>query len=419
MDTITKSVADITLHAKLASKTLRSTNTECKNNALINISQAIKTHSNDILKANKKDLENARKNKLSASLLERLSLDQTRISSIITSLEQIISLPDPVGEISNLHYRPSGIQVGRMRTPLGVIAIIYESRPNVTIDAAALCLKSGNAAILKGGSEAIYSNLALYKCIRTGLIAAGLNEKSIQLIDITSRKVVSELIKHHKFVDVIIPRGGRELIENINAHSKIPVIKHLDGICHIYIDKLANREKAIQIAFNAKTRRYGVCNAMETLLVHADVAQDVLPDLAQKFQEKNVELRGCMRTQKIISNITAATEKDWHTEYLAPILSIRIVQTMEEAIAHIDTYGSGHTEVIITENYKRARSFLTEVDSSSVMVNASSSFADGFEYGLGAEIGISTDKLHVRGPVGLEGLTSKKYVILGDGHIRP
>ncbi len=418
MDTITKLVADITLNAKLASKALRSASTKCKNNALIGIAKAIKTYSNDILGANKKDLKNARKNKLSASLLERLLLDQTGINNIITSLKQIINLPDPIGEISNLCYRPSGIQVGKMCTPLGVIAIIYESRPNVTIDAAALCLKSGNVAILKGGSEAIYSNLALYKCIRLGLLSAGLSEKSIQLIDVTSRKAVTELIKHHEFIDVIIPRGGRELIENISTHSKIPVVKHLHGICHIYIDKLANREKAIQIAFNAKTRRYGVCNAMETLLVHADVAQDVLPGLVQKFQEKGVELRGCIRTQKIISAMKTATEEDWHTEYLAPILSIRTVQTMKEAISHIETYGSGHTEVIVTENYKRARSFLTEVDSSSVMVNASSSFADGFEYGLGAEIGISTDKLHVRGPVGLEGLTSKKYVVLGDGHIR-
>ena len=418
MDTITKLVADITLNAKLASKALRSASTKCKNNALIGIAKAIKTYSNDILEANKKDLKNARKNKLSASLLERLLLDQTGINNIITSLKQIINLPDPIGEISNLCYRPSGIQVGKMCTPLGVIAIIYESRPNVTIDAAALCLKSGNVAILKGGSEAIYSNLALYKCIRLGLLSAGLSEKSIQLIDVTSRKAVTELIKHHEFIDVIIPRGGRELIENISTHSKIPVVKHLHGICHIYIDKLANREKAIQIAFNAKTRRYGVCNAMETLLVHADVAQDVLPGLVQKFQEKGVELRGCIRTQKIISAMKTATEEDWHTEYLAPILSIRTVQTMKEAISHIETYGSGHTEVIVTENYKRARSFLTEVDSSSVMVNASSSFADGFEYGLGAEIGISTDKLHVRGPVGLEGLTSKKYVVLGDGHIR-
>lgn len=327
-------------------------------------------------------------------------------------------MPDPVGEISDLCYRPSGIQVGQMRVPLGVIGIIYESRPNVTIDAAALCLKSGNACILRGGSEAIQSNLAIASCITKGLEEAGLPVKTVQIVATSDRSAVGELITMKKYVDIIVPRGGKSLIERISKEATIPVIKHLDGICHVYIDDKADLDKAINIAVNAKTHRYGVCNAMETLLVAEGIATKVLPLLSDIYLKKGVELRGCLKTCSLITQCSRATEEDWQTEYLAPILSIKIVRDMDEAMAHINKYSSSHTEAIVTEDYTRARRFLREVDSSSVMVNASTRFADGFEYGLGAEIGISTDKLHARGPVGLKGLTSLKYIVLGDGHIR-
>ena len=337
-------------------------------------------------------------------------------------LHQIASLPDPVGVISNMAYRPSGIQVGQMRVPLGVIGIIYESRPNVTADAAGLCLKSGNAVILRGGSEAIHSNQAIAECIKHGLEIAGLPADVVQVIETTDRAAVGELLRLKDSVDVIIPRGGKSLIERISNESEVPVIKHLDGICHVYIDDEADKEKALNVAFNSKTQRYGTCNTMETLLLADSVAVDILPELAKMYLDKGVELRGCEKTLNILKNIdidaVAAVEEDWSTEYLAPILSIKIVQGIDAAITHINQYSSQHTESIITENYTRSRQFLREVDSSSVMVNASTRFADGFEYGLGAEIGISTDKLHARGPVGLEGLTSQKYVVLGDGHIR-
>ncbi|MGZ5028647.1 MAG: glutamate-5-semialdehyde dehydrogenase, partial [Methylobacter sp.] len=331
---------------------------------------------------------------------------------------QVAALPDPVGEISDLSYRPSGIQVGQMRVPLGVIGIIYESRPNVTVDAAALCLKSGNACILRGGSEAIHSNQAIAACISKGLEAAGLPVEAVQIVSTSDREAVGELITMDRYVDVIVPRGGKSLIERISNNATIPVIKHLDGICHVYIDGKADIDKAVRIAVNAKTHRYGVCNAMETLLVAESIAAKVLPLLVEQYRAKNVELRGCLKACSLIPGCIRATEEDWHTEYLAPVLSIRIVDDIDEAMEHINRYSSGHTEAIVTEDYTLARRFLREVDSSSVMVNASTRFADGFEYGLGAEIGISTNKLHARGPVGLKGLTSLKYIVLGDGHIR-
>ena len=333
-------------------------------------------------------------------------------------LRQIAALPDPIGGISDMNYRPSGIQVGKMRVPLGVIGIIYESRPNVTADAAGLCLKSGNAAILRGGSEAIHSNQAIAACVHQGLREAGLPEAAVQVVNTTDRAAVGELITLTGYVDVIVPRGGKELIERISREARIPVIKHLHGVCHVYIDDEADLQKAIRIADNAKTHRYGVCNAMETLLVNANVAAKVLPELCNIYLHKGVELRGDDAACKLVPQMKAATEEDWHTEYLAPILSIRVVADLDAAIAHIDTYGSQHTDSIVTENYSKAMRFLREVDSSSVMVNASTRFADGFEYGLGAEIGISTDKIHARGPVGLEGLTSQKYIVLGSGQIR-
>jgi glutamate-5-semialdehyde dehydrogenase len=373
----------------------------------------------DILNTNQKDLEQSKNNQLDAALLDRLMLNDARLDGIIESLGQIAALPDPVGEITDLKFRPSGIQVGKMRVPLGVMGIIYESRPNVTIDAAALCLKSGNGVILRGGSEAINSNLALYSCVKQGLIDADLDQNCVQLIDTTERSVVSELVQATAYIDAIIPRGGKGLVEAISDSAKVPVIKHLHGICHTYIDKDADTQKAIDIAFNGKTRRYGVCNATETLLVHAGAVGRIMPELIAKFTAKGVELRGCKETQKLSKQIVQATNEDWDTEYLEAILSIRIVNSMSEAIAHIDQHSSGHTESIVTENYTSGRRFMSEVDSSSIMVNASTAFADGFEYGLGAEIGISTDKFHVRGPVGLEGLTSQKYIVLGDGHIRP
>jgi glutamate-5-semialdehyde dehydrogenase len=404
--------------ARVAARALARAETAAKDAALLAMAAEIERQMEALLAANRKDLDAGRAQGLDAALLDRLELNPARVKSMAEGLRQIAALADPVGSITDLNYRPSGIQVGRMRVPLGVIGIIYESRPNVTADAAGLCLKSGNASILRGGSEAIHSNQAIAACIQAGLKAAGLPEDAVQVVETTDRAAVGELITLKPYVDVIIPRGGKSLIERISAEATIPVIKHLHGVCHVYIDDKADLDKAVKIAFNAKTHRYGVCNAMETLLVARAVADRVLPVLGKMYQDKGVELRGCTATQKILSGIKAATEEDWRTEYLAPILSVRVVENIDQAIEHIGQYGSQHTDSIVTEDLTRARRFLREVDSSSVMVNASTRFADGFEYGLGAEIGISTDKIHARGPVGLEGLTSQKYIVLGDGQIR-
>ena len=414
---VTAYMAQVGQQARAASRLMAKANTGMKNNALLAIAERIEAQREQLMAANRIDLEKGQNNGLEPALLDRLELTPARIDNMIEGLQQVAALPDPVGEITGLNYRPSGIQVGKMRVPLGVIGIIYESRPNVTVEAASLCLKSGNATILRGGSEAINSNQAIAQCIEQGLEATGLPKEAVQVIETTDRAAVGELITMPEYVDVIVPRGGKGLIERISNDARVPVIKHLDGICHVYIDAEADPEKAINIAVNAKTHRYGVCNAMETLLVHEAVADLLLPKLAELYAEKGVELRGCKQTVKLIDAI-AATEEDWQTEYLAPILSIRVVEDMDAAISHINQYSSQHTETIVSENYTLARRFLTEVDSSSVMVNASTRFADGFEYGLGAEIGISTDKIHARGPVGLEGLTSQKYIVLGDGHIR-
>jgi len=405
-------------HARQASRALARAGTETKNRALLAMAAEIRAAAETLKRENERDLEAGRSKGLEAALLDRLTLSDARIESMAEGLEQIAALPDPVGEISEMTYRPSGIQLGRMRVPLGVVGIIYESRPNVTADAAALCLKSGNATILRGGSEAIHSNQAIAACIRRGLEQAGLPETAVQVVQTTDRAAVGQLITMPEFVDVIVPRGGKSLIERISNEAKVPVIKHLDGICHVYIDSEADLDMAEEIAFNAKCHRYGVCNAMETLLVDAAVADTILPRLAVRYGDEGVELRGCSRTRAILNDINAASDTDWDTEYLAPILSIKIVDGLDEAMEHIHQHSSGHTESIVTENYQRARRFLAEVDSSSVMVNASTRFADGFEYGLGAEIGISTDKIHARGPVGLEGLTSQKWIVLGSGQIR-
>ena len=409
---------DLGLQARKAAQIISRTDSVKKNDALLKIAYIINSNQAFIISENKKDLDAGKQNGLDLASLDRLTLTPVAINSMIEGLKQVAALPDPVGEISDLCYRPSGIQVGQMRVPLGVIGIIYESRPNVTIDAAALCLKSGNACILRGGSEAIHSNLAIASCITKGLEETGLPVKTVQIVATSDRSAVGELITMKKYVDIIVPRGGKSLIERISKEATIPVIKHLDGICHVYIDDKADLDKAINIAVNAKTHRYGVCNAMETLLVAEGIATKVLPLLSDIYLKKGVELRGCLKTCSLITQCSRATEEDWQTEYLAPILSIKIVRDMDEAMAHINKYSSSHTESIVTEDYTRARRFLREVDSSSVMVNASTRFADGFEYGLGAEIGISTDKLHARGPVGLKGLTSLKYIVLGDGHIR-
>ena len=406
------------LQARKAGREISRTESGKKNLVLLKIAEAIESSHELLITENKKDLAAGKLNGLDAALLDRLAITPGGIQLMIEGLKQVAALPDPVGEISDLVYRPSGIQVGQMRVPLGVIGIIYESRPNVTVDAAALCLKSGNACILRGGSEAIHSNQAIALCIAKGLEAAGLPVEAVQIVATADRAAVGELITMQRYVDVIVPRGGKGLIERISQDATIPVIKHLDGICHVYIDEKADLDKAVKIAVNAKTHRYGVCNAMETLLVAEGIAAKVLPLLAEKYLEKGVELRGCLKTCSLIPKCIRATEEDWHTEYLAPILSIKTVNGLDEAMEHINKYSSSHTEAIITEDYTRARRFLREVDSSSVMVNASTRFADGFEYGLGAEIGISTDKLHARGPVGLKGLTSLKYIVLGDGHIR-
>ncbi len=404
--------------ARAAARLMAQADTAAKNRALENIATAISNNSAQLIAANAKDVAAARTSGLDAASIDRLTLTDLSLRSMAEGLRQIAALPDLIGEISDLKYRPSGIQVGKMRVPLGVIGIIYESRPNVTADAAGLCLKSGNAAILRGGSEAIHSNQAIAACVHQGLREAGLPETAVQLIATTDRAAVGELITMREYVDVIVPRGGKSLIARISEEARVPVIKHLDGICHVYIDDQADLEKAIRIADNAKTQRYGVCNTMETLLVAHDIAADVLPRLCNIYLDKGVELRGDDVARALVAQMKTATEEDWRTEYLAPILSVRVVAGLDEAIAHINTYGSQHTDSIVTENYTRAMRFLREVDSSSVMVNASTRFADGFEYGLGAEIGISTDKLHARGPVGLEGLTSQKFIVLGSGQIR-
>ena len=403
---------------RAASREIGRAETAVKNNALNVIADRIDAEAEKLKQANVLDLDAGKVKGLADALLDRLELTDDRIQSMSDGLRQIASLEDPVGVITDMAYRPSGIQVGRMRVPLGVIGIIYESRPNVTADAAGLCLKSGNACILRGGSEAFHSNQAIAECIRYGLEQAGLSGDVVQVVETTDREAVGEMLRMKDYVDVIIPRGGKSLIERITNESSVPVIKHLDGICHVYIDADADMEKAISVAVNSKTQRYGTCNTLETLLVSEKIAAEVLPKLCDEYKTKEVELRGCEKTRAIVEGVIAATDEDWDTEYLAPILSIRVVEDIDAAIEHINKHSSQHTESIITENYTLARRFLREVDSSSVMVNASTRFADGFEYGLGAEIGISTDKLHARGPVGLEGLTSQKYVVLGDGHIR-
>ncbi len=409
---------DLGRAARDAARHLARAGTAAKNAALLAMAEGIEAREAELLEANGRDMAAGREHGLDAALLDRLELTPGRIAAMAEGLRQIAALPDPVGEIDELNYRPSGIQVGRMRVPLGVIGIIYESRPNVTADAAGLCLKAGNAAILRGGSEALHSNQAIAAIIRDGLESAGLPATAVQVIEITDRAAVGELITMREFVDVIVPRGGKGLIERVSEEARVPVIKHLHGVCHVYIHAAADHQKAVEVAFNAKTQRYGTCNTMETLLVDAAIAAEVLPELARRYEEEGVELRGCERTRAIVAGAIPATEEDWDTEYLAPILSIRIVDDLDAAMDHLYHHSSGHTESIITEDYTVARRFLNEVDSSSVMVNASTRFADGFEYGLGAEIGISTDKIHARGPVGLEGLTSRKYIVLGDGHIR-
>ena len=404
--------------ARAASRIMALADTATKNRALTGIAAALQHQTALLLAANAKDVAAAKANGLDDASVDRLTLTEKTVNGMAEGLLQIARLPDLIGAISDMNYRPSGIQVGKMRVPLGVVGIIYESRPNVTADAAGLCLKSGNAAILRGGSEALHSNQAIAACVHTGLRAAGLPESAVQVVATTDRAAVGELITMKEYVDVIVPRGGKSLIERISEESRIPVIKHLHGVCHVYIDDEADLDKAIRIADNAKTHRYGVCNAMETLLVAHGVADDVLPRLCKIFLDKGVELRGDEAARALVPQMKIATEEDWLTEYLAPILAVRVVAGLDEAIAHIGTYGSQHTDSIVTENYTKAMRFLREVDSSSVMVNASTRFADGFEYGLGAEIGISTDKIHARGPVGLEGLTSQKFIVLGSGQVR-
>lgn len=415
---VTEYMSQVGQRARAASRVLAAANTRQKNQALMAIADEIEAARAVLMDANSTDMANGRSNGLDAALLDRLELTPARIDGMIEGLRQVTALADPCGEITELSYRPSGIQVGKMRVPLGVIGIIYESRPNVTVEAAGLCLKSGNSAILRGGSEAIHSNQAIAACVSAGLKKAGLPESAVQVVETTDRAAVGKLITMPEYVDVIVPRGGRGLIERIAGEAKVPVIKHLDGVCHVFIDAQADLEKAFAIALNSKTHRYGVCNAMETLLIDESIAGAILPRLARSFLDKGVEIRGCSKTCALVDSAVPATEDDWHAEYLAPILAIRIVADIDAAIEHISCYSSQHTDSIVTENFTLARRFITEVDSSSVMVNASTRFADGFEYGLGAEIGISTDKIHARGPVGLVGLTSQKWVVFGDGHIR-
>ena len=404
--------------AHAAARIMARANTGSKNHALECIADTILENEVVILEANQKDVHMATESGLDMALLDRLELNHERIVAMADGLRQVAKLEDPVGKISALNTRPSGIRVGRMRVPLGVIGIIYESRPNVTADAAGLCLKSGNATILRGGSEALQSNQAIAKCIRDGLARAGLPMDAVQVIDTADRLAVGELLRLSQYIDVIVPRGGKGLIERVSAEAAMPVIKHLDGVCHVYIDDGADVDMAVNIAYNAKTQRYGTCNTMECLLLAESMAKPVLDKLGPMLQQAHVEIRGCERSQQILAWIKPATEEDYRTEYLAPIMSLRIVKGLEEAMDHIEQYGSHHTESIVTGNREHAERFLREVDSSSVMVNASTRFADGYEYGLGAEIGISTDKFHARGPVGLEGLTSQKYVVYGDGQIR-
>jgi glutamate-5-semialdehyde dehydrogenase len=411
-------MAEMGLAARAASRQVAASPTAVRNRALLATRDALDGAREALARANAEDLERGRANGLDAPLLDRLALTPARVDTMLEGLRQVAALPDPVGSISGVNTMPSGIQVGRMRVPLGVIGIIYESRPNVTVEAASLCLKSGNATILRGGSEALASNCAIADCLARGLREAGLPEAAVQVVQTADRAAVGHLITMPDYVDVIVPRGGKSLIERISRESRVPVIKHLDGVCHVYIDEGAELEMAIAIAVNAKTQRYGTCNTMETLLVDASMAESVLPPLAAAYGEAGVELRGCERTRAILPGAHVATEQDWREEYLAPILAIRVVDGLDAAIEHINTYSSLHTDSIVTRDHGRAMRFLREVDSSSVMVNASTRFADGFEYGLGAEIGISTDKLHARGPVGLEGLTSQKFVVFGEGQVR-
>ena len=404
--------------AREAAAQMAATGTASRNRALLVAREQLDGARDALAKANALDLQRGEKNALDAPLLDRLELTPARIDAMLAGLEQVAALADPVGAIDNLRYMPSGIRVGQMRVPLGVIGIIYESRPNVTAEAASLCIKSGNATILRGGSEAIESNRAIARCLVEGLKQAGLAETAVQVVDTTDRAAVGELIRMPQYVDVIVPRGGKSLTERISAEARVPVIKHLDGVCHVYIDDAADADKAMAVAVNAKTQRYGTCNTMETLLVARSRAAELLPALADAYAGHGVELRGCEETRALVKGAKAVTESDWTEEYLAPVLAVRVVAGMDEAISHINRYGSAHTDSIVTENHTAAMRFLREVDSSSVMVNASTRLADGSEYGLGAEIGVSTDKLHARGPVGLEGLTSCKYVVLGDGHLR-
>jgi glutamate-5-semialdehyde dehydrogenase len=404
--------------ARTAARELARADTAAKNGALATMAAAIRRDEALLLAANADDVASATAAGQDAAFVDRLRLTPKSIVAMAEGLEQIAALPDPVGEISDLRFRPSGIQVGMMRVPLGVVGIIYESRPNVTADAAGLCLKAGNATILRGGSEAMRSNRAIAACIHEGLRAAGLPIAGVQVVATADRAAVGHLVAMEKFVDVIVPRGGKSLIERVAREARVPVLKHLDGVCHVYIDASADPDRAIRIADNAKTQRYSPCNTMETLLVHAAIASRVLPPLAEIYFAKGVELRGCGRSRALVPAMKAATEADWYEEYLAPILAVRVVDDLDAAIAHIAQYGSQHTDAIVTEDYSAAMRFLREVDSSSVMVNASTRFADGFEFGLGAEIGISTNKLHARGPVGLEGLTSRKWVVFGSGQVR-
>lgn len=418
-DSIEQYMQTVGKQARQAASVLAGATTLAKNNALSAIYTALENSQPQILAANQIDMSKGRDNQLDSALLDRLELNPTRFKGMLQGLKDVISLVDPIGEITDLAFRPTGIQIGKMRVPLGVVGMIYESRPNVTLEAASLALKSGNAIILRGGSEALNSNQAIAEAIQHGLKAAGLPETCVQVINTNDRAAVGQLITMSEYVDVIVPRGGKGLIERITNEATIPVIKHLDGNCHVFVEAQADLHKALPIALNSKTHRYGVCNAMETLLVDEKIAEEFLPRIAELYAEKNVELRGCINVQKILGNtVKPASEEDWYEEYLGPILAVKIVTGIEEAIQHINKYGSHHTDAIITENFSLARQFLTRVDSSSVMVNASTRFADGFEYGLGAEIGISTDKIHARGPVGLEGLTSQKWIVLGDGQIR-
>lgn len=418
-DSIEQYMLQVGQNARKASRLLAGASTFDKNNALSAIYTALENSEPQILAANKVDMTRGQQNNLDSALLDRLELTPTRFKDMLQGLRDVISLIDPIGEITDLAYRPTGIQIGKMRVPLGVVGMIYESRPNVTLEAASLAIKSGNAIILRGGSEALESNKAIAIAIQHGLKAAGISENVVQVINTSDRAAVGHLITLNKYVDVIVPRGGKGLIERITNEATIPVIKHLDGNCHVYVEAQADLHKALPIALNAKTHRYGVCNAMETLLIDEKIADEFLPSIAELYAEKNVELRGCLQTQRILGQVVKpASEEDWYAEYLGPILAVKIVSGIDEAIEHINQYGSHHTDAIITENFSLARKFMTQVDSSSVMVNASTRFADGFEYGLGAEIGISTDKIHARGPVGLEGLTSQKWIVLGDGQIR-